>query len=103
MPEIRQIPVLTTATVSGNNIAIKSEYSENLNQLPNIIQSLITNTVEAVNNISHIEGELIIISKNSRVTVYFNPRSGELFLRSLDNDAQKYSIDFQTGQLQYTQ
>lgn len=101
MPESKQIPVNTTATVVGGSITILSEYSENKSSVPFVNSCFISDEVASINGTSYIEGELIFVLENGRVQVFLNSSTGGLFIQSQDNDESLYKINSQTGQLEY--
>ncbi len=92
MSETKYISNLTSFTKINGNISIKTEYNDN--SLPNILQSIIANIIGNQDNISYIEGELVIQSKNNPEQIdYILNNKGELIIiGSSGCEVKSYSI-----------
>ncbi len=100
MPESKIIPTLTTLTVTGNTISIKSEYFED--SLPDTLAARIASVPGIQDGVSYIEGDGLIQMKNSpEHLTYYLDNNGNLILSINTGDQDNYSID-SNGNLVYT-
>lgn len=92
MPEIKYIPIVTSTRTEENVIYVRSSYLEDI--LPNTLQALIVDSTDNLDNVSYIEGELVIQMKNNpeQINYYIND-NGELILFTSTGDKNNYSID----------
>lgn len=100
MPELKIIPTVTEANITGTLISIKTSYQENV--LPDTIEAFISDLPGNKNLIPYTNGELIITTKNSPQNLnYFIDSNGNLILIANTGDGSKYSVD-NNGHLIYT-
>lgn len=101
-------PSSTITNVQGSNFTIKSFFSLSPQcdpslpsvVLPNVSQSSIVDTPPTIqDNVSATNGELLIAQKDTGGHFSIDPNSGDLFVN--DVDADKYSIDEDSGNLIY--
>ncbi|HPI19954.1 MAG TPA: hypothetical protein PKY56_06235 [Candidatus Kapabacteria bacterium] len=97
MPETVLIPTITTLSISGNNISIKTQY--NSIDSPSTISAFIASSVGILNSTSYIEGELVITVNNTTLANYYLDINGNLIL--ITTDPGVYTID-SDGNLTYT-
>jgi hypothetical protein len=99
--ETKIIPTITSLTVSGNDIEIRTEYLD-ITTLPDTLSADITEVVGMQDNTPYIEGELIIKMKNSPPNIsYLIDNNGDLILIDITGDTANYSVD-SNGELIYT-
>ena len=101
MAETKQIPVITTATIVGSDISIKSEYAPNKGLPPAINSCFVSDSAASVNFVSYIEGELVFLVDGGTAQGFLNTSTGELSIVSQLGDESKYNLNPQTGELTY--
>lgn len=94
MSESKQIPVVTTKTVTGSSITIFTYYDATQEELPNILAARIMSAVGSQNGTSYKEGELIVDMKNYPSNIdSFVDVDGNLIVTGDTGDINSYSID----------
>lgn len=100
MPEIRQIPTTTSINIVNNIIEILTTYDPTLD-LPAIIDLFLADEVGIQEQVSYVEGDLVIRFKTNTfgntIFVIINSQ-GELVITS--DDVARYSINA-NGELVY--
>lgn len=95
MPESKQISTFTVATAIINAISIITYYFDNIGS---VLSAFISSNVRTVQGINFIEGEGGIITVDNTTDFYLDS-NGNLIVDG--PNAANYSLDQQTGQLQY--
>lgn len=94
MPETKLISTVTTLNVTGSTIKIFTEYAGQ--NLPYVLSVFIADRVGSLNNVSYIEGQLIVDFKSDKcsndIDLFIDNR-GNLIVKSLGGDVENYSVD----------
>lgn len=95
MPQKVTLDTITTAATIGSNMLLRTSYF-----LITPILAFIASVVGSLNGIRYTEGDGIIANYgDDDVSFYL---TGEGYLIATGSDAGKFSVDPDTGQLQYT-
>lgn len=98
---ITEVPTRTTTEVVNNKVSISCvpSLNDDGNERPSIYSSRILEERTAIDNVSGIEGELII-SSTEEDSANINS-DGELIISLEKDDVNKYSVDKTNGDLLY--
>lgn len=97
--------ILKTRTIINYNqidgtVEIKVVYEDG--ELPNTLLGAIAQIVRQYQSVSYKEGDLILFVKNSPSQINYQlDTNGNLILFTSTNDASKYSLIPETGELEY--
>ena len=98
MPDSVILNTSTTFTKVGSDISIYTEYVDP--ETGSIISVFIADETGSLLSVPYVEGEGVANISGSSLDIYLDPQTGNVYIDS--DDANSYSIDPQTGQLQYT-
>lgn len=103
MAETKEIQNRTYVVFNGNIITILTQYNGFIESQPFIKNAFITDTNGNYLGVLHKEGELIIaaVKYPSAVNFVLNTKTGELIISG--ENASKYSLVPETGELIYTE
>lgn len=96
------LPSITTITKVGEVAEIKVEYVGELSELPNTLEAFISELHGTMYGPAVTEGDLVFVLTNypDQIDWELNDE-GELIVKSSTFDAELYSINSQSGQLEY--